>query len=219
MLRRAALLAQVPATVLILGFVPGNALKLALMLLVWALGFRGLSRREGLMVIGVNALFFAMNSGALRQGVFRFSHPDLLGMPVYEFFMWGFYTLNATRLLGGAAPVKRRGWAVALAVLFAVPFSTVTDDTWLLATTGAVLVVALLFFHEREDLAFTGYLVVMGALIEYVGVWTGQWSYPAHPLGGVPLWFITMWGGGGLFTRRLRVPLLLSPSPRGESEG
>jgi uncharacterized membrane protein YoaT (DUF817 family) len=169
------------------------------------------------MVLGVNALFFGMNSGALHKGVFRFEHPDLLGMPVYEFFMWGFYTLNATRLLGGAVPVTRRGWAVVLAVLFAIPFSTIADDAWLLAATGAVLVVALLVFHEREDLAFTGYLVVMGALIEYVGVWTGQWSYPAHPVGGVPLWFITMWGGVGLFTRRLLLPLLspLSPSPRG----
>lgn len=203
--------AQVLATALILGAVPGNALKLVLMLGVWAAGFRRLSGREWLTVLGVNALFFGMNFGALQKGVFRFEHPDLAGMPVYELFMWGFYTLNAARFLGGPVPRERRGLALALAVAFSVPFSTIAHDGWLLAATGSVLVIALVFFHEKGDLAFTGYLVGMGALIEYVGVWTGQWSYPANPVGGVPLWFITMWGGVGLFTRRLLVPLMVKP--------
>jgi len=39
-------------------------------------------------------------------------------------------------------------------------------------------------------------------------VHSGQWGYPGNPPGGVPLWFITMWGGIGLFMRRLIVPIL-----------
>ena len=194
---------QLLLTALILGVVPGNALKLALMLIVWAVGFRRLSRREVLTVLAINALFFVMNSGALRQGVFRFEHPDVQGMPVYEFFMWGFYTLNAMRFVAGPPVMQRRGLALGLAAVFAIPFSTIADPTWLLVSTGVVLVIALVFFHERSDLVSTGYFIGMGVLIEYVGVWTGQWSYPSNPMGGVPLWFITMWGGVGLFTRRL----------------
>ena len=58
------------------------------------------------------------------------------------------------------------------------------------------------------DFAYVAYMVILGALIEYTGVWAGQWSYPENPPGGVPLWFITMWGGVGLFTRRLVLPLM-----------
>jgi hypothetical protein len=55
---------------------------------------------------------------------------------------------------------------------------------------------------------------VLGALIEYTGVWTGQWHYPGRHLGGVPLWFLPMWAGVGLFTRRLVLPLSRSPTHR-----
>jgi hypothetical protein len=65
-------------------------------------------------------------------------------------------------------------------------------------------------------------MAALGALIEYVDVWTGQWHYPGHPYGGVPLWFVTMWAGVGLFARRLILPLLcggggqLSAMPQGK---
>ena len=43
----------------------------------------------------------------------------------------------------------------------------------------------------------------------------GNWSLapggddgPGDPPGGVPLWFITLWGGVGLFLWRLALPLL-----------
>ncbi|MDD5298289.1 MAG: hypothetical protein PHU46_15410 [Rhodocyclaceae bacterium] len=205
---RLALLLQLLATALILGWLPGNGLKLAAMLLVWAAGFRRVSGREALMFLGVNLLFAAMNTGALQKGIFRFLHPDVLSMPMWEFFMWGFYTLNALRLIGGEPPRERTRLALTMAVAFSVPYSTVSDPFMLLLVSGVILLVALALFHEPADLAFTGYLIVMGAVIEYVGVWSGQWNYPANPPGGVPLWFITMWGGVGLFTRRLLLPLV-----------
>ena len=207
-LNRAAILGQLLLTAAILGMVPGNVPKLLLMLLVWGFGFGRLSRGEVLMMLGVNLLFFVMNAGALQKGIFRFQHPDFLGMPVYEYFMWGFYTLNVIRFMDAPPSPDRRGLVVVFAVLFSIPFSTIADSTLLLAVTAAILGLSLVFFHEAADLAFTAYMVAMGALIEYVGVWTGQWSYPANPVGGVPLWFITMWGGVGLFSRRLLTPLL-----------
>jgi len=51
----------------------------------------------------------------------------------------------------------------------------------------------------------------MGAIIEYTGVWSGQWLYPGHPWSGVPLWFMPMWGGVGLFTRQLLAPMARAP--------
>ena len=75
---------------------------------------------------GVNLLFSMLDLGALRGGVFRFEHPDLIGLPAYEFFLWGFYTLNALRFVGCAPAKPRLIPALVLAVLFALPFATIT---------------------------------------------------------------------------------------------
>ena len=205
---RARLLLQVLATIAILAFVPGNAAKLAALLVVWVIGFGKLSRAEWIVFIGINLLFMVMNIGALQKGVFRFINPDALGMPMYEFFMWGFYTLNTIRFLDGKAPRGRQWLVVVMAVALAIPFSTIGNAGLLTLVSGIILVISLALFHEPMDFAYVAYMVILGALIEYTGVWAGQWSYPENPPGGVPLWFITMWGGVGLFTRRLVLPLM-----------
>jgi hypothetical protein len=204
---RIRLAVQLLGTIAILAWVPGNAAKLISFLVLWTLGFGRVSRRELLIMIGVNVLFVFMNYGALGKGVFRFSSPDAMGMPAYEFVMWGFYTLNTLRFLGGKPPQGKTWLALVMAALFALPFSTVSDAGMLTMASGLVLVIGLALYHEPMDFAYVAYMVIMGALIEYVGVATGQWTYPGSPPGGVPLWFITMWGGVGLFTRRLLLPL------------
>lgn len=204
----ALLLVQLLATAVVLGWVPGNFAKLAAMLAVWAIGFRCVSRAELLVMLGVDAIFVVANSGALRNGVFRFDHPDLLGMPVFEFFMWGFYTLHTIRLVGGRPPRFQPIASLILVALFAAGFSTIRDPQLLLIVAAAIVAAGLGWFRERTDFAYAGYMVAVGALIEYVGVGTGQWGYPGAPLGGVPLWFVPMWGGVGLFTRRLFLPAL-----------
>jgi uncharacterized membrane protein YoaT (DUF817 family) len=102
----------------------------------------------------------------------------------------------------------------AAAIAFALPFATIADANLLLAVSGTVLMGCLIVFHEPMDLAYAGYMAALGALIEYVGVGTGQWHYPQPQYGGVPLWFLTMWAGVGLFTRRLVLPLLRESKPR-----
>lgn len=205
---RARLLLQLLGTVAILAWVPTNIGKLGAFLIAWAIGFGALSRREVAMMVAVNVLFAVMNYGALKQGVFQFRNPDVLGMPVYEFLMWGFYLLNTIRFVGGETPTGDRRLAFALAILFAAPFATINDSGTLTLVSALILVVAVGVYHEHLDLAYLGYMVAMGALIEYVGVHTGQWSYPGAPAGGVPPWFVTMWGGVGLFGRRLLLPFL-----------
>jgi hypothetical protein len=206
--KRVRLGLQLLATIAILAWIPGNAAKLVAMLVIWWLGFGRVSRPEVVLMIGVNLLFICMNLGALRAGAFRFTKPDALGMPMYEFAMWGFYTLHTIRFLDGMAPGGRRWLTLIMAAAFAVTFSLVSDPGVLALLSGMVLVISLVLFHEPMDFAYAAYMVIMGALIEYVGVWTGQWSYPGNPPGGVPSWFIPMWGGVGLFTRRLLLPLV-----------
>ena len=202
------LLLQIPAALAIIAWVPGNLAKLAAFLVLWAVTFRKLSKPEAIFYLGVCGFFTAMNAMSLKQGIFAFTTPDVLGMPVYELFMWGFYLLHLKRVLGGPAPNSKPAVVWTLAVLYAAAFATIPDARVLLAVTGALLMVGLFLFHEPMDLAYTGYLVLLGAAVEYTGVYSGQWHYPGSPLGGVPFWFITLWGGVGLFLRRLILPLL-----------
>lgn len=194
---------------LILAFVPTNPGKLAALLVLWALTFGRLSKVEAIFYACVCLFFTVMNAASLKQGIFAFAHPDVLRMPVWELFMWGFYLLHTRRLLNGPAPSGKRALVWTLALLYSAAFATLQDGTTLLAATAVLLALALVFFHEPGDLAYAGYMVLLGALIEYTGVHSGQWGYPGHPPGGVPLWFITMWGGIGLFMRRLIVPILV----------
>jgi hypothetical protein len=197
-------LLQLLGTLIVLGWVPGNQVKLAVMVVIWTIGFGGLSLAELAAAASINLLFIIMDEGALRQGIFEFHHQDVIGLPVYEFFIWGFYILHTVRFLGGSAARPRRIlWALGLAVIFALCFSVISSPTLLAVAAGAVLALSLLLFHEPMDFTFTVYMAAMGALVEYVGVGTGQWSYPRAPGGGVPLWSFVMWGGIGLFTRRL----------------
>ena len=211
--KRIVLLLQLGATVAVLGWLPGNLAKLIAMIIVWGAGFRRISGRELIMITGVNLFFSIMDFGALDSGIMRFRHPDLFGLPIYEFFMWGFYTLHALRFIGDAPAKPRFLPAFFLAVLFAIPFATISQPIVLFCASSLVLFTSLAVFREPLDFAYTGYLIAVGCVIEYVGVWTGQWAYPGSPLGGVALWFIPMWGGVGLFTGRLIAPLIVRHAP------
>jgi hypothetical protein len=210
---RLMLLAQLSATAAVLGWVPGNVAKLAAMVAIWRLSFGRLTAHELIMMAAVNLLFVLMNFMALRRGIFVFDHPDLLRMPIYEYLMWSFYTLHTIRLLDGAPPRGRIIPTAAAAAAFALPFAMIAEPKLLLLASAAGFGIGIAMFHEKMDLAYAAYMAALGALIEYVGVSTGQWHYPGQPYGGVPLWFLTMWAGIGLFTRRLVLPLL--PPSRG----
>lgn len=208
---RLAICIQAPATLAVLLLVPTNVGKLFALLALWMLSFGRLRQREWMFFLGISVFFTVMNAAALAQGIFRFAEPDLLGMPVWELVMWGFYTLHTVRLIGGPVPRKRRQAVWPLAILFALCFATISDPKLLLAASSFVLLVALVIYHERHDLMYAGYMLALGALFEYAGVHFGLWSYPDNPPGGVPLWFITMWGGVGLFLRRLALPIISPP--------
>ena len=205
---RVALLLQLGATGAVLGWLPGNAIKLLAMMLVWGIGFGRISRRELMLMAGVNLLFSAMDLAALYSGVFWFQHPDLLGLPIYEFFMWGFFTLHALRFVGAVPKAPPLLPSLALTALFATPFVTINQPSFLFCASSVVLIGVLAIFRDPVNFAYAGYMIAIGCLIEYIGVWTGQWAYPGPPPGGVALWFIPMWGGVGLVTGLLLGPLV-----------
>lgn len=110
--RRLVLAAQLLATAAALGWVPTNAVKLVAMLVIWRLGFGRVSPAEMVAMMLVNLFFVVANQAALARGIFGFNDPDFLGMPVYEYLMWGFYTLHGIRFLDGIGPLRRAPFAV-----------------------------------------------------------------------------------------------------------
>jgi hypothetical protein len=206
--RRVVMVVQILATAVALACVPGNAAKLAVMLVVWAIGFGRIKRTEFALMACINAIFILMDIATLKQGAFRFTSPNLLGLPYYEFLIWGFYVLNAIRFIGANPPQGSATRAIGWIVLFALPFALIQDYRLLFLASAVFLAIGLGLFHKSRDIAFVGYMIGMGAIIEYTGVRSGQWTYDGPTLGGVPLWFAPMWGGVGLFVHRLGLPLM-----------
>lgn len=200
---------QLIGTLAILALVPGNYAKAGLLLILWLATFGRSSRAEVVLFLIACCFFTVMNALSLSQGIFAFARPDILGMPFYELFMWGFYLLHTRRVINGPAPSGPGKPAWVLAILFAAAFGLIPDQAILLWVTAVLLAIGLAFFHECRDLAYIGYMVLLGAAVEYTGVHSGEWFYPNDPMGGVPLWFVTLWGGVGLFLRRLVLPIVV----------
>src|SRR5207248_3623644 len=110
---------QLSTTLLILALNTTNALTLLAFVAVWGLTFRHWSLQESVCFLAVCALFSVMDILAVRQRLFTFSRADIGGLPLWEYFMWGFYVLHMLRALGGLAPLPGRRLAVVLAFRFA----------------------------------------------------------------------------------------------------
>ncbi len=199
---------QVLGTVAILVCVPSNAAKAAALPCWWLLTFQKLQRSELFFYAVACAFFTVMDVLSVGHGIFAFEHPDVLGLPFYEPLLWGFYIVHTLRAVRGPEPRRSYLHAGVIAVLFSAAFSVISDAQVLLGVTSGLLLAGLILFHDREDIAYVAYMIFLGAVFEYSGVWSRQWSYTNPPLGGVPPWFITLWGGVGLLVRRLALPAM-----------
>jgi hypothetical protein len=199
------LIAQLAGVLVILAWMPTNLGKTLALAALWAVTFGRLSRYEIIIYCLVCPLA-VMDILAIQNGIFVFERPDFFGMPLYEFFLWGFYIVHTNRMFPGSVP-KNHPFVWILALAFSSSFLFPLPSNLLLFIASGVLILTLILFHEPLDLAFCGYLILWGALFEYTGVWSHEWSYPGNPPGGVPLWFIPMWGGIGFFCRRLMLPI------------
>lgn len=202
------LIAQGVGTLVILASGLPNLIKAGGLAVLWLVTFGRLSRPEWLLFLLANCFFTVMNVLSLKQGIFFFRAPDLLLLPYYEFLMWGFYLLHIKRMLNGPVPQSASWKLWALFVAFASCFGNIPNPELLLIATSGILAASYFWFHEPHDKHYLLYTVLVGALIEYTGVLSGEWGYPGNPPGGVPLWFIPMWGGVGFFFRRLILPML-----------
>lgn len=191
---------QFVVTIFLSCLIQDNVLKTSVLLVFWGVSFYPLSKREVVFFVLCSSIFTFSNWGALQNLAFEFTKKDILLMPYNEVFMWGFYCLNAHRCLPLAEP--REGFRLlkflAYAVFFAVSFSVIRSELWLLGTLALLMFWALHNFGSRRALAYIGYFLFMGVVVEFTGLAFRLWRYPQAEYLQIPLWAPLMWGHIGL---------------------
>jgi len=196
-------------TIGVLFFFENSLIILAVLLLFWLILFFPLTRSEVFIFLFASLFFLGQNYAVLATGGFSFKHQDILLMPYYEPFLWGFYYLTMKRFIAEPPPrVLLEKKAFLGLVATGISFSLFSKDSDALLISSVVSTcLLLLLFHERYDFLYAAVALALGLVIEIFGVSTGLWSYPDPDFLGVPFWFSTMWMSVGLLGRRFLIPL------------
>ena len=171
------------------------------------------SRKKGIL----QAYPLALITGTLFEiicissGAWAYSSPDILGIPLFLFCVWGnagLYLLDTYRrlqsLLGKTAKAR-------LSPLFVIVFlfsaasavSFLWKEPFLLAGMLFLMSGAFLFTRGRAELAVFLFSAFFGTLAEFASVANGLWSYPQvlffqdWPLRAfiwIPIWLPFLWG-------------------------
>lgn len=209
-MNRKFLLLQLFLTVAILALAPNNLLAAVLFLLLWIPLFWNRPKLEWVLFVLVNLVFVANDIAAIRNHFFQFTNPDVLELPYWEFFMWGYYLQHSHLLLQVDYPRTFQWKSLVFAIVFSMLFGVVPDRTLLLGLSSGVLLLSLIFYHEKGDLLFCFYMMLLGIIFEFVGIHQNLWSYPNQGYQASLIQFVVMWGFVGLSFRRLVGPLFSS---------
>jgi hypothetical protein len=208
--QRIRVLLGLPCTLALIYVLPSSLLVLAVLLVFWCLLFRPWQLEE-LISFAIAAVFFLLqNYACLKTGLFEFRTKDVLLMPYYEPFLWGFYFLSLKRFISGTKSVR---FAITKNAVIGVLATSIVFSVFSLfpslffpATVFSTLFLFALF-HTRLDLYYAVCSLVLGFIMELFGVSTGLWSYPVPDFLGMPYWFVTMWISVGLLGCRFLIPL------------
>lgn len=181
---------------------------LLILLPFWFFLFRPWNTEEIIIFFIASVFFLWQNYAVLKTGGFSFKYKDILLMPYYEPFLWGFYYLTIKRFIGEPPDShKLHGKAFFGSILTGLCFSLFSkNSTILFISTLISTSILFMMFHERYDFYYALCALILGFIIEVFGVSTGLWSYPEPDFLGIPYWFATMWGSVGLLGRRFLIP-------------
>lgn len=198
-------------TIGVIYFVEHSLIILFILIPFWFFIFRPLNKTEIIMFFTAAAFFLGQNYAVLKTGGFSFKHRDILLMPFYEPFLWGFYYINIKRFVAETSQsvLLLEKKALLGLVLTGACFSLFSMNSSILfistlLTTGVLFVM----FHEWFDFYYAGYALILGFIIEIFGVSSGLWAYPEPDFLGIPYWFATMWISVGILGRRFLIPLV-----------
>ena len=190
----------------ILAFVPTTLFQTLAFLVVWGLLLAPLALREFILFVVANINFLMLNNIAQHNGLFAFVNPDALGLPYWEFLMWGAFVVMLRRLLPHDTSFSLKLFLVSLPM--PMLFSVITDQM-MLSIAATALCGILIFMIGQKCLIPTLFCLVYGTCFEMIGVETGQWSYPQPaPIIGFPWWGFAMWVSTGIIALFVAYPLI-----------
>ena len=196
-------------TLAVLYSVPHSLGVLAILAALWGTIFYPWRSGELFSFVIAGVFFLFQNYVCLKAGIFEFRTKDILLMPYYEPFLWGFYFTVLRRFVSGRGGVfhfKRKCLAGLLATAVAFSVFSRIPSLFLAATVVSTLFLFMLF-HTRLDFYYAVCSLMLGFIIEVFGVSTSLWSYPSPDFLGIPYWFATMWISVGVLGYRFLMPL------------
>jgi hypothetical protein len=201
-----------PCTLGVIYFVPQSALVLMILSVFWWLLFHPWELEEILLFFTAAAFFLFQNYFSLSARIFEFKVKDVLLMPLYEPFLWGFYFMTLKRIVSGneTSHVHRNSLDIKGAIgllITSATFSLFSRTSWFFAATVLSSVGLFVLFHTKRDFSYAGASLLLGLIVELFGVSTGFWFYPAPDFLGIPYWFAPMWISVGLLGWRFLIPL------------
>ncbi len=190
-------------TLLILSLPLDNYFKTLLFLINWFVWLRPFSWVETVTFIIININIVIMEVQVVQKGYFSFTQPDVWGLPLWEFFMWGYFGLVSSRL----CPNITFHWSSAIwALLFSSTFQFVTDQ-FLLFVLTLILTISMVIHFGRSALRIGIFALVFGCIFEWLGLATQQWQYShSDTVLQFPLWGLTMWAGSQIIFSHFLAP-------------
>ena len=147
----------------------------------------------------------------ISSGAWSYSSPDLMGIPLFLFCVWGnagLYLLDTHRrlesLLGKTAKaVLSPLFVIAFLAIAASAVSFLWKEPFLLAGILFLMSGAILLKRGKAELAVFLFASLFGTLAEFASIANGLWSYPQvlffqdWPLRAfiwIPIWLPFLWG-------------------------
>jgi hypothetical protein len=205
---KARVLLVLASTLLIVLFAPSSLAVLLILLPFWWIVFRPWQLGELYSFVIATIFFLIQNYVCLKAGIFEFRHKDILLMPYYEPFMWGFYFTALKRFIAGSrkSPAFEMKSLIGL-LATSIAFSLFSKTSLFFAATIVSTLLLFVLFHRKLDIAYAVSALLLGFVVELFGVFSGLWSYPAPDFLRMPYWFSTMWISVGLLGGRFLMPL------------
>jgi hypothetical protein len=78
-----------------------------------------------------------------------------------------------------------------------------TNNPLILVLLTIALLIAIKFWHKKQDLYFFAVGAVIGSLTEIVCIYFGAWQYTNPSFFGIPAWLPFAWGLGSVLIKRV----------------
>lgn len=181
-----------------------NSIKMLAILASFYFIYGVFTKEEVYLFIGVNLFFTFMNYMSIVNGIFAFTQPDLIGLPWYEFFMWGIYFIHLKRVTEIFFSAEFKAYQVSLVDfvcvgLVIVVFSVCKDKS---SVTIFPLIINIFYLFAKKSKFITSnyfYFLAIGGILELVGTNGGQWVYPHPDFFGVPFWYVNVFGSFAIY--------------------